>query len=184
MKIKYTLCLLLSLNFTPKAFSQKKVKPMLPINLSIEDKQQSDYKKLEAKFKDCCKSITDKIITPYNARKLYESNNPNIIFIDIRDDKEQDVSMIKGAIREKNFDKNNYKKDTTFIVYCTIGYRSGKLTKKLRAQGLNAYNLMGGIYGWTFYNGPIVDLKNQATKKVHIYSDSWNYLRKDYTAIK
>ena len=47
------------------------------------------------------------------------------VFIDIREPREQQVSMLPGAVTEKEFLKDPEKyKDAVKIAYCTISYRS------------------------------------------------------------
>lgn len=70
-------------------------------------------------------------------------------------------------------------RDTPIIVYCTIGWRSGKTVEALRALGYSrAVNLSGGIIQWHNDGGALVDASGQPTKRVHPYADKWaRYLR-------
>lgn len=60
---------------------------------------------------------------------------PNIILLDTRTKAEYDVSHIENAVwvGEKNWDLKSLKqnKEQTVVVYCSVGYRSEKLVKKL-----------------------------------------------------
>ena len=65
-------------------------------------------------------------------------------------------------------------RDKPIIVYCTIGWRSGKTTEALRARGyVQAVNLFGGIIQWHNEGAPLVDASGQATTRVHPYSSRW-----------
>jgi len=68
------------------------------------------------------------------------------VLIDIREPREQQISMLPGAITETEFMNDTAKyKDAVKIVYCTISYRSGKFAQQLQKKGIPVYNLRGGI---------------------------------------
>ena len=98
----------------------------------------------------------------------------NVLFIDAREQNEQRVSMLPGAITAKAFLKNSERyKDHTKIVYCTVGYRSGKLAQKLSKKGINTYNLRGGILGWVHAGGRVYN-QNGPTDRVHVFGPKWD----------
>ncbi len=105
--------------------------------------------------------------------------NSTIIFLDAREINEYKVSKIKGAkwvgyedfslARVNKLDKNSH-----IIVYCSIGYRSEKITEKLKANGFsNVTNMLGGIFEWVNYNKQLVDSTNRPTKNVHAFNKEW-----------
>lgn len=103
----------------------------------------------------------------------------NVIFIDAREKNEYDVSHLKNAIWV-GYDNYSIKpltlidKSAKIIVYCSVGYRSEIIAKKLIALGYkNSMNLYGGIFEWINQGFPVYDNNNQATAKVHAYSKSW-----------
>ena len=63
--------------------------------------------------------------------------------------------MIKGAMSEVDFLLNleSYR-HRDIVVYCTVGYRSGIFSKKLKDQGFYAYNLIGGVLLWSHMSLP------------------------------
>ena len=63
-------------------------------------------------------------LTPRQAMNLM--TDQKAVFIDIREPEEQQISMLPGAITEKEF-LSNYKsyQDHVKIAYCTISYQSG-----------------------------------------------------------
>jgi len=105
------------------------------------------------------------------------------LFIDVREEKEQQVSMLPGAVTEKQFLKNPEKyRDRTLIGYCTISYRSGKLAEKLNAQGITLLNLKGGLLAWVHAGGKVFDQSGE-TKRIHVYGKKWNLGPVGYEAV-
>lgn len=102
------------------------------------------------------------------------------IFIDAREKKEFEVSHIKNAIwcGYDDFDVSRLKnvpKTARIIIYCSVGYRSEKITEKLVKAGFsNASNLYGGIFEWKNQGYVLVDNRNVPTNKVHGFSKSWS----------
>jgi rhodanese-related sulfurtransferase len=105
------------------------------------------------------------------------------VLIDIREPREQQVSMLPGAITEKEFMNNPLKyKDAVKIAYCTISYRSGIFAQKLQKKGIAVYNLKGGILAWVHDGGKIYD-QNGETHRVHVYGRKWNLTPNHYQAV-
>ena len=102
----------------------------------------------------------------------------SFIFLDAREYKEYQVSHLKNAIHVgyDHFDLQkvqNLDKQSHIIVYCSIGYRSEKITEKLKNDGFaNVSNLYGGIFEWVNQGHPVFDGKGK-TSKVHAYSRTW-----------
>ena len=105
------------------------------------------------------------------------------VFIDIREPREQQVSMLPGAVTEKEFMNDPAKyKDAVKIAYCTISYRSGKFAQKLQEKGIPVYNLRGGILAWVHAGGKIYDQNGEA-HRIHVYGRKWNLGPKRYQAV-
>jgi len=105
------------------------------------------------------------------------------VFIDIRQPREQQVSMLPGAVTEKEFMNNPAKyKDAVNIAYCTISYRSGKFAQKLQEKGIAVYNLRGGILAWVHAGGKIYDQNGEA-HHIHVYGRKWNLGPERYEAV-
>ncbi|MFN0081596.1 MAG: rhodanese-like domain-containing protein [Ferruginibacter sp.] len=100
------------------------------------------------------------------------------ILLDARPAKEYNVSHLQNAIRvgftDFSFDKlRGIKKTTAIIVYCSVGYRSEKITEKLNAAGYtNVQNMVGGIFEWANEGRPLKD-STGFTKNVHAYNEAW-----------
>ena len=100
----------------------------------------------------------------------------SIYLIDARAKKEYQISHISGA---KNIPYN--KPDSPIVVYCSVGYRSSILAKKLQESGFKeVYNLEGSIFKWANEGRPLV--REQTTvHKVHPYNTRWGrLLEKEY----
>ena len=106
-----------------------------------------------------------------------------VVLIDIREPSEQRISMLPGAITEKEFLNSSDKhKDAVKIAYCTISYRSGKFAQKLQREGIPIYNLEGGILAWVHDGGKVHD-QNGETQRIHVYGRKWNLGPKRYEAV-
>lgn len=103
----------------------------------------------------------------------------NIIYLDAREKKEFDVSHIKNAVWVGYDDFNiarldSISKESKIVVYCSVGYRSEKITAQLETNGFKATsNLYGGIFEWVNQGLPVYDNSGNQTEKVHAYSKKW-----------
>lgn len=130
-------------------------------------------------YKESFPEVQD--ITPKEAMELMQSEK--VIFVDTRESREQEVSMLPNAVTEKDFKKEPEQyRDKVIIGYCTISYRSGKLAKELRKKGITMRNLKGGMLAWVHEGGKIYDA-NGETKRVHVYKKKWDYVPKGYEAV-
>jgi sodium/bile acid cotransporter 7 len=120
-------------------------------------------------------------LTPRQAMNLM--TDQKAVFIDTREPAEQQVSMLPGAITEKEF-LSNYKSyaDHLKIAYCTISYRSGVFAENFQKRGVPVYNLRGGILGWVHAGGKVYD-QNGETFRIHVYGEKWNLAPERYEAI-
>ncbi|NMM50637.1 rhodanese-like domain-containing protein [Flammeovirgaceae bacterium KN852] len=104
---------------------------------------------------------------------------PDALFLDTRTFDEFAVSHIPASnwvgYEEFELEKlEDVNKETTIIVYCSIGYRSEKITEKLVEAGFtNVYNLYGGIFEWVNRSYPIVDSYGNPTEQIHAYNRKW-----------
>ena len=105
-------------------------------------------------------------------------DSANIVFLDAREPKEYEVSHISKAIPVgyDNFKIENLpvlNKDQRIVVYCSVGYRSEKVTEQLRTAGFtNIANLYGGIFEWVNQGFPVYDALG-LTEHVHGFSRTW-----------
>jgi rhodanese-related sulfurtransferase len=114
--------------------------------------------------------------------QMQSDSTKDYIIVDTREKKEQKVSMIPGAITQKEFEKNKKKyKGKTVVAYCTIGYRSGVYAKKLNKKGVTAYNLVGGVLSWAHEGNEFV-CDSGSTRNVHVYGKDWDLAPEEYQA--
>ena len=107
----------------------------------------------------------------------------DVVLVDGREKKEQEVSMLPGAITSREFEDNIEKyRDKTIVVYCTIGSRSGHYTRGLIGKGFTAYNLRGSILAWIHAGQKLVS-EGKETCRVHVYGRRWNLAPKGYEAV-
>ena len=112
------------------------------------------------------------------------SDSAQLVFLDAREPVEFTVSHIAGAI-PVGYDHFTaaalpaLPKNARILVYCSVGYRSEKVTEQLYAAGYtNVSNLYGGIFEWINQGHPVVDGQGP-TQRVHAYSPAWGvWLRK------
>lgn len=102
----------------------------------------------------------------------------DVVWLDAREREEYDVSHLPGArwVGYDDFDMSRMKdipKGARIVVYCSVGYRSGKITERLRKAGYtNAYNLYGGIFEWVNTDHGVVEGATP-TDRVHAYDRDW-----------
>ena len=110
-------------------------------------------------------------------------SHPKVVFVDVRQTREQAVSMIPGAITDKAFmDHRESYRGKRVIVYCTISYRSGKLAAKLQKQGFSIINLRAGLLGWVHADGPLVQ-GEKPVRQLHVYGRKWDLAPEGFKAV-
>jgi rhodanese-related sulfurtransferase len=111
--------------------------------------------------------------------KKVENTKAPLLVLDAREEVEYNVSHIKNAkyVGYDNFKIKTLKevdKNTTVIVYCSVGYRSEKIGEKLKKAGFTkVMNLQGGIFDWVNSGYSVYDNTGKQTLKVHAYDKSW-----------
>lgn len=124
---------------------------------------------------------------PYiSPEEIYHSSN-TLWLLDAREMEEYRVSHLPNAhyIGHKDFSEKKLEqflpnKEVPIVVYCSIGVRSEKIGKQLKALGYtNVKNLYGGIFEWVNQELPIETPEGTSTDQVHVYSEQWGvYLLK------
>jgi rhodanese-related sulfurtransferase len=103
-----------------------------------------------------------------------------VIYLDAREKVEYNVSHVENSVwvGYDDFDIQSVEKldkSKTIIIYCSVGYRSEKVTKKLEKVGFKTvYNLYGGIFEWYNQGLPIVNNDGRETDKIHAYNEKWS----------
>ncbi|MFM2268217.1 MAG: hypothetical protein RL757_1658 [Bacteroidota bacterium] len=104
----------------------------------------------------------------------------SVVLLDAREPKEFAISHIEGAVNcgYDNFDGNSVKnlnKNAPIVIYCSVGYRSEQIGKKLKKMGfLNVRNLYGSIFEWINRGNFVVDKNGKTTNKVHTFNKNWS----------
>ena len=117
-------------------------------------------------------------------------NADDYIFLDARELEEYQISHIPGAryIGYKKFDEDlleGISHDDKIIVYCSVGYRSEKIGKKLEKLGYTSvYNLYGSIFEWINCDLPLENQQGIATDSIHTYNKNWSQWVDDKEVIK
>ncbi len=111
-----------------------------------------------------------------------------VLLLDAREIAEYNVSHLYNAkyvgYKDFNIDLlHNTNKNQPIVVYCSVGYRSEKITEKLLDAGFtNVQNLYGGIFEWKNKKLDVVDA-NGVTNNVHPYSKTWGLWLKNANKI-
>jgi len=130
----------------------------------------------ESSFNTMVDALISERVPVLSVEKL--QTKPNIILLDTRTKAEYDVSHIENAVwvGEKNWDLKSFKKqnkEQTVVVYCSVGYRSEKLVKKLLHLNFKkAFNLYGGIFDWVNKGYPVENNRG-ITDSIHGYDKSF-----------
>jgi len=123
-------------------------------------------------------------------RALAEADSAAYVLFDVRQPEEYDVSRIGQAVQ---VDPEAAAADfiaahgqaiagKKAVFYCSVGYRSSKLLKRVESAALEAgavslANLRGGIFRWHNEGFPLE--ANSDTAKVHPYDRHWGKLLRE-----
>lgn len=124
------------------------------------------------------------ITTDSLAQRLDDSSTPQPTLLDARSPEEHAVSHLPGARRidpdaETVPGLDSLSRDAPIVVYCSVGYRSARITSRLRTQGFtNVSNLKGSIFRWA-NEGRTVVRDGTPVQAVHPYNDTWGRLLND-----
>eukprot|EP00659_Diplonema_papillatum_P010087 gene10087-15507_t len=113
------------------------------------------------------------------------------VLVDVREEKEYNVSHIPGAKWVPP--GATYEQASTTLglprahpevqplyLYCSVGFRSSKLAQMLQEKGeTHVKNIEGSLFKWANEGGPLVDNAGAPTKKVHAYGSLWGKLIHD-----
>ena len=154
---------------------------------ALGDREMSDADKKEtvyhmyAGYKKDFPNVKD--LSPQQAMELL--NLDKLVFVDTRRPEEMAVSMLPGAVAEKDFlkDPDQYR-DKTVVAYCTISYRSGVFARNLAKKGKTVLNLQAGILAWLLEGGKVYDPNGNEVKRVHVYGSKWDYAPAGYETVK
>lgn len=147
------------------------------ILLSLSFKSYSQQKVASAAFDKMLKVILSRDIQEMAVADV--SIAEDLLLVDAREKNEYEVSHLPKAIwiGYDEFDIERLAaipKDQKITVYCSIGYRSEKIAKKLLENGYdNVSNLYGGIFEWTNQGNKVYNDQGETTK-VHAFNRLWS----------
>ncbi len=102
------------------------------------------------------------------------------VILDARESEEYETSHIPGAryVGYEQFTPDvlrDLPRDTTIVVYCSVGYRSERIAERLQAEGFRkVYNLYGGIFEWVNRGLPLESDDGAPAHSVHTYNKRWS----------
>lgn len=132
----------------------------------------------DAEFDAMLKDLLSHTVPEVTAEEVNQLDKNAVIFIDAREKNEYEVSHIENAIwvGYSLFQTKRIKelpKAKKVIVYCSVGYRSEKVSEKLLKMGFHEVsNLYGGIFDWVNKGYQVVN-GDAKTNKVHAYNKNW-----------
>lgn len=102
------------------------------------------------------------------------------LLLDARTREEYEVSHLKNArlapsnLEDFHQGENNF--STPIVVYCSVGYRSCQVARRLKSMGYQTvFNLSGSIFQWVNENR-LVYRDSKPVNVVHPYQKFWQYL--------
>jgi rhodanese-related sulfurtransferase len=126
-------------------------------------------------------SAIDKLSPPVTSistdtLKTLLQSEKNITIVDVRATEEFEVSHLPGAMNLTDAKEIEFPKDTTIVVYCSVGIRSAYFAQKLSAGGYTSvFNLRGSIFEWANKGYPL-KRGNKDVHVVHPYNKKWGQL--------
>lgn len=128
-----------------------------------------------------CKQFTDvSHLSPTDlANWLAQAEKPPFL-LDARTAEEYAISHLPNAhLASKSppyMGEAELDSETPIVVYCSIGYRSAVLVRKLQAAGYKTVsNLEGSIFQWANEGHPVFQ-NHQVVNQVHPYNAHWGKL--------
>ena len=111
---------------------------------------------------------------------LADSTRTPPLLLDTRSVDEYAVSHLYHAHRATSLKEalillDSLATDQSLVLYCSVGYRSSALVKKLNTHTTKIYNLEGSFFEWAnsgypIYKGPV------RVNTVHPYNNKWGQL--------
>jgi rhodanese-related sulfurtransferase len=135
---------------------------------------------IEADFPAAPSITTDSL-----AKRLADSTAQRPLLLDARSRDEYAVSHLPGARRVDPTATtipglDTLSRDTPIVVYCSVGYRSARVTTRLREQGFTRVaNLKGSIFRWANEGRPVTR-NDTPVRAVHPYNQTWGTLLDDH----
>ena len=104
-----------------------------------------------------------------------------VVLLDARSKEEFETSHLHGAVRATSVRSaqaalEEYGEGPTVVVYCSVGYRSSRLSQQLREHGVeNVFNLEGSLFKWANEGRPVYT-GSEPVQPVHPFDEDWGEL--------
>ena len=111
---------------------------------------------------------------------LSDETKANPVLLDARTGEEYQISHLNHAklVPEnlENLAAEGIDRTTQIVVYCSVGYRSSAIARRLASLGYqNLFNLSGSIFQWVNENRPVYQ-QGKIVTAVHPYQKFWQHL--------
>lgn len=153
------------------------VKYFLIILVFFGCRAEAQIKKQE--YKIMLDSLYEHNVPLISVEELKKLNKKGIYLLDTREEDEFNVSHLKNA-RHAGYFWFDMRKvydiplDAQIILYCSVGYRSEKIGRKLLDAGYKKiFNLYGGLFEWVNQGNPVYNNNGVQTSEIHTYNDVW-----------
>lgn len=114
---------------------------------------------------------------------LARPDRDGVVLVDVRTPREQEVSMIPGAVTAEEFEAEaDRHRGATVVTYCTLGHRSGIYGRQLARAGWHVKNLKGSILSWTHAGGELQG-PDGPTRRVHVGGPKWSLAAGSYEPV-
>lgn len=123
------------------------------------------------------------ITTKALSQQLAQPPSVRPVLLDVREVDEYSISHLPGAhhIPPKTSMEEltkRFQAHQTIVVYCSVGYRSSILARRMKEAGFQQVsNLEGSIFQWANEGRPL-EGKGQALLKVHPFDQLWGIFLK------
>jgi rhodanese-related sulfurtransferase len=114
-----------------------------------------------------------------SVEELKTLHKQSIYLLDTREEEEFKVSHLKNA-RHIGYFWFDMRKvydiplNAKIILYCSVGFRSEKISRKLIDAGYkNVFNLYGGLFEWVNQGNPVYTSIGVQTAEIHTFNEEW-----------
>lgn len=156
----------------------KRIFPLLVVSLLLFIELAAQERSVV--FEHTLRSLLDEDFPALEAPELKALlEEEDIVLLDARALSEYKVSHLKGAIWIGYTDfkasrVEGIERDNKVVVYCSVGYRSEELSRRLQNLGFNqVLNLYGGIFDWHNKGYPIY-ANGERISRIHGYDSLWS----------
>jgi len=105
--------------------------------------------------------------------------------VDVRSPWEQSISVLPAALSKEAYEASDAAQASTpVLVYCMSGFRSASYVRTLRARGIEAYSLAGGLLAWTVAGNTVVTRDGQPTCQIAAWGGVERALPPGYQAVE